>query len=101
MQYAIRETYTVKRGRVPEYLADLKIVIEWMKGEGITEHRLYVDITETMDTVYHEYVVDSLDRYFGFERGAYVNPDAQTTALIDKINEETVSGRRAIYEIVT
>ena len=53
-----------------------------------------------MDAVYHEFVVDSLDQFFGFERGVYVNPDEQTTALINKINEETVAGKREIYEIV-
>ena len=100
MQYMIRETYTVKRGRVPEYLEDLKIIVEFMKAQGIADHRLCVDITETMDTVYHEFVVDSLDQYFGFERGVYVSPDEQTTALINKINEETVSGKREIFEIV-
>ena len=42
-----------------------------------------------MDAVYHEFVVDSLDQFFGFERGVYVNPD-----------EETVAGKREIYEIV-
>ncbi len=100
MQYLIRETYTVKRGRVPEYVEDLKIIVEFMKAQGITDHRLCVDFTETMDTVYHEFVVDSLDQFFGFERGVYVNPDEQTTVLINKINNETVAGRREIYEIV-
>ena len=89
MQYMIRETYTVKRGRVPEHVEDLKIIVEFMKAQGISDHRLCVDFTKTMDTVYHEFVVDSLDQFFGFERGVYVNPD-----------EETVAGKREIYEIV-
>ena len=96
----IREIHTVKRGRVPEYLEDLKIIVEFMTAQGISDHRLYVDITESMDTVCHEFVVDSLDQFFGFERGVYVEPDEQTTALINKINDETVAGRREIYEIV-
>ena len=98
--YQIRETFVAKRGRVPECLNDLKIVIELMKGEGITDHRLCVDMSGSMDTVYHEYVVDSLDYYFGWERGVYLFPDEQTTALINKINGETVSGDRQIYEII-
>ncbi len=100
MAYQLRETYVVKRGRVPEYLEDLKIVVEFMKGEGFTDHRICVDITGSLDTVYHECVVESLDKYFSFERGVYVHPDEQTTALINKINEETVSGERQIYEII-
>ena len=100
MNYLIRETYNVKRGKVPEYLEDLKIVVDFMKSQGITDHRICVDITDHMDTVYHEWVVDSLDQYFGWERGVYVNPDRDTTRLINKINDETVAGHREIYEIV-
>ncbi len=100
MNYLIRETYNVKRGKVPEYLEDLKIIVEFMKSQGITDHRICVDITERMDTVYHEWVVDSLDQYFAWEREVYVSPDADTTRLIDKIDDETVAGRREIYEIV-
>lgn len=100
MNYLIRETYNVQRGKVPEYLEDLKIVGEFMKSQGITDHRICVAITDRMDTVYHEWVVDSLDQYFSWERGVYVSPDADTTRLIDKVNQETVAGHRQIYEIV-
>ncbi len=100
MNYLIRETYNVKRGKVPEYLEDLKIVVDFMKSQGITDHRVCVDITDHMDTVYHEWAVDSLDEYFAWERGVYADPDADTTRLINKINDETVAGNREIYEII-
>ncbi len=99
MNYLIRETYNVRPGKVPEYLEDLKIV-DFMKSQGIADHRICVDITDRMGTVCHEWVVESLDQYFDRERGVYANSDADTIRLIDKVNEETVAGHRQIYEIV-
>ena len=100
MRYLIRETYVCNRGRVPEYLEPLKVVVDAMKSQGITEHKLMVDISHSLDTVYHEYEVDSVDKFFEFERGIFVNPDAETQRMIDEINEVTVSGHREFYEIV-
>ena len=71
MQYMVPETYTVKRGRM---LEALNIIV--------------------METVHHEIVVGGLDKYFSFERGVHVNPDEQTSSLINKINEETIASRR-------
>ncbi len=100
MKYLIRETYSTKRGKVPEYLEQLKIIIGFMKSTGIPNHKLYVDISGRMDTVYHEYEVDSLDQYFEFERGVYDAPDADTQKLIDGINDITLSGQREIFELL-
>ena len=100
MKYMIRETFTAQRGKVPEYLESLKVIIGVLKSVGYTEHRLMVDISHNMDTVYHEYEVDSIDKYFELERGFFVNPDADTRRLIDNINNLTVSGHREIYEII-
>jgi len=100
MKYMIRETYTVRRGKVPEYLEHLNVVIDFMKAGGITYHKLMVDISGPLDTVYHEYEVDSLDEYFAGERGLYVNPDADTQKLIDNVNSVTVSGNREIFEVL-
>ena len=100
MKYQIRETYTANRGMVPEYVDALKIIIGAMKANGIPNHTLCVDISGSLDTVYHEFEVDSIDQYFGFERGMYDNPDAQTRQLIDHINDITLSGSREIFEIL-
>ncbi len=100
MKYMIRETYTCQRGKVPEYLEGLKIIIDFMKSQGISYHKLLVDISHHMDTVYHEYEVDSLDQYFDGERALYVNPDEDTRRLIDQINNITVSGHREIFEVL-
>jgi hypothetical protein len=100
MRYQIRETYTANRGMVPQYVDALKIIIGFMKANGVPNHTLCVDISGPLDTVYHEYEVDSLDEYFGFERGVYVEPDEQTRQLIDHINDITLSGKREIFEIL-
>lgn len=100
MRYMIREVFHCKRGKVPVILDDVKIIIEFMKSQGITAHKLYVDIAQDMDTVFHEYEVDSLDKYFAFERGVFVNPTPETRQLIDHYNDNTVTGRREIYEVI-
>jgi len=100
MRYMIREVFHCKRGKVPVILDDVKLIIEFMKGQGITAHKLYVDIAQDMDTVFHEYEVDSLDQYFAFERGVFVNPTPETRQLIDHYNDNTVAGRREIYEVI-
>jgi hypothetical protein len=100
MRYMIREVFHCKRGKVPVILDDVKIIIEFMKSQGITDHKLYVDIAQDMDTVFHEYEVDSLDQYFAAERGVFVNPTPEIRQLIDHYNDNTVAGRREIYEVI-
>ena len=100
MKYMIRETYACQRGKVPEYLETLKVIIDAMKSNGITYHKLLVDISHNMDTVYHEYEVDSIDSYFEGERGFFVDMSPDARKMVDHINEVTVSGHREIYEVL-
>ena len=100
MKYMIRDVFTCKRGKVPEYLESLKVVITFMRSVGMTEHKVYADIAESMDTIFHEYEVDSLDQYFTMERGFFVEMDEDTQRLVNAINDVTVSGRREIFEVL-
>lgn len=100
MKYMIRETFTTQRGKVPEYMEDLKIIIDLLKSLGYSHHRVYVDISGRMDTVYHEYEVDSLDQYFQTERGFFVDMDEQTKGLVNHYNNITLEGTRAIFEVI-
>ena len=100
MRYMIREAFTAQRGKVPEYMEDLKIIIDLLKSLGISDHRVFVDISGRMDTVYHEYQVDSLDQYFQTERGFFVDMDAQTKGLVDHYNSITLAGTREIFEVI-
>jgi hypothetical protein len=100
MRYMIRDVFQCKRGQVPVIVDDLRTIIEVMKGQEITDHHVYVDIAEQMDTVFHQYEVDSLDQYFAWERGLYVDPAPETRQLVNHYNENTVAGRREIYEVV-
>ena len=99
MKYMIRERYTCQRGKVPEYLESLKIVVGFMQA-GIEFHKILVDISGPMDTVYHEFEVDDIQQYFAFERGVYENPDADTQKLIDHVNIISVSAEREIFEVL-
>ena len=100
MKYMIREIFTCQRGKVPEYLESLKTIIGFMRSQGLTTHKVYADIAAPMDTVFHEYEVDSLDEYFTSERGFFVDMDESARQLVDQINAVTVSGRREIYEVL-
>ena len=100
MKYMIHDVLICKRGKVPEYLELLKIVIGGMKAAGYTEHKVYADIAESMDTTFHEMEVDSLDAYFEMERGFFVDMNAETKGLVDAYNDITVSGRREIFEVL-
>ena len=100
MKYMIRDVFTCKRGKVPEYLESLKTAIAFMRSIGMTEHKVYADIAESMDTIFHEMEVDSLDQYFTMERGFFVDMDEDTKGLVDAINDITVSGRREIFEVL-
>ena len=57
MKYMIRERYTCQRGKVPEYLENLKVVAGLMQVGGIQFHKLMVGISGPMDAVYHEFEV--------------------------------------------
>lgn len=100
MRYMIRESYNCQRGKVPEYMEHLKVIVDFMKSVGLENHTVYVDISGRMDTVYHEYEVGSLDEYFASERGFFVDMDADSRRLVDAINGLTVSGQREIFEIL-
>ena len=100
MKYMIRETFTTQRGKVPEFLEDIKVVIDLLKSMGLPDHKLYVDISGRMDTVYHEYEVDSLDQYFTAERGLFVDMDEPTKRLVDHYNNITLAGTREIFEVL-
>ena len=100
MRYMIRETFTAQRGKVPEFMEDLKIIIDVLKSLGVADHKVYVDISGRMDTVYHEYEVDSLDQYFQTERGFFVDMDEQTKGLVDHYNSITLQGTREIFEVI-
>ena len=100
MKYMIREVFHCQRGKVPEIVNDLKIIVDILKSQGIPDHKIYVDITERMDTVVHEYEVDSLDQYFAGQRGFYVKLAPEAKQLIDHYNSNTVAGRREIYEVI-
>ena len=44
--------------------------------------------------------VESLDQYFTMERGAFIDPDNDTRALIDAMNTNARSGYKEIYEVI-
>ena len=100
MKYMIRETYTCQRGKVPEYVECLKVIIDAQKSGGFSFHKIMVDITDKLDTVCHEYEVDSVDKYFEWQRGFFANIDARHRQVVDKINECTVDGHREIFEVL-
>jgi hypothetical protein len=100
MRYMIREVFHCQRGKVPEIVNDLRIIVDTLKSQGIPDHKIYVDITERMDTVVHDYEVDSLDQYFAGQRGFYVTLTPEVKQLVDHYNDNTVAGRREIYEVI-
>jgi hypothetical protein len=53
-----------------------------------------------MDTVVCQWEFDSLDQYFAMERQAFVNPDENTQAMIDTMNNNAKSGYKEIYEVI-
>ena len=81
-------------------MESLTTVVNMMKSMGLPDHRVYCDLSGTMDTLYHEYEVESLDGYFTAERGIFVDMDADTQRLVDHMNDNTVNGRRDILEIL-
>ena len=96
----MREIYTCQCGKVPEYLESLKVVVDFMQVGGIEFHKLMVDVSGPMDTVYHEFEEHDTQRYFVFERGGYASSDADTQKLIDHVNSNTVYANREIFEVL-
>ena len=71
-----------------------------MQAGGIESHKLMVDISGPMDTVYHEFKVDDIQQYFAFERVIYENPDADIQKLVDHVNSIAASANREIFEVL-
>ena len=100
MRYMIRETFYCQRGRAPEIVADFRSINDMMMRAGCANGKIYVDITGRMDTVIYEFETESLDQYFSTERTIYINPDVDTTKLINHLNEHAAQGTREIYEVM-
>ncbi len=100
MKYMQREVMHCHRGKAPEIVEDLKAVNQVFVDMGNTTGKIYVDISGRYDTVIWEVEVDSLDQFYTFERGFYVEPDAQATQLINHLNDNTVMGSREWYEVI-
>jgi hypothetical protein len=98
--FMIREVFQAQRGKVPELLSALKGLDQWFEQAGIANRRLYVDFDGPMDTVVYQFEVESLDAMYTMERGAYVNPDPDSQALIDAFNSNATAGRKEIYEVI-
>jgi len=99
--YMIRGTWRAQRGKAPAIVDALKMVNQAMTAqEGFANGKIYVDMSGPFDTVVWQFEAESLDRFYGAERGVFVNPDAATQRLIDTLNGSTVEGRREIYEVI-
>jgi hypothetical protein len=98
--YMVREVLQAERGKAPEIVTAFKSLDQWFDKAGFTNRRIYVDYTGPMDTVVYQWEVGSLDEYFAMERGAFVEPDEDTQALIDAMNANAASGFKEIYEVV-
>ncbi len=95
-----REVLHCQRGKAPENVEDLKVINQIFIDMGNNTGKIYVDITGRFDTVVHEVEVESLDQFFTFERGVYVEPDEETRRLIDRVNANSVAGYRELYEVI-
>jgi hypothetical protein len=98
--YMLREVLQAERGKAPEIVAALKALDQWLEKAGYTTRRMYVDYTGPMDTVVHQWELESLDQYFGMERGTFIEPDEHTKALIDTMNANAKSGKKEIYAVI-
>jgi hypothetical protein len=98
--YMLREVYQAERGKAPEIVAGFEMLDQAFEKAGYTNRRIYVDYTGPMDTVVYQWEFDSLDQYFAMERGVFVDPDTDTQALIDKLNDNAKSGYKEIYEVI-
>ena len=66
----------------------------------MSDVKVCVDVTSSMDMVVWDLEVDSLDQFYAFQRAGYVEPDEQSSAYVKGMNESTVSGSRDIFEIL-
>ena len=102
MKYLIHEVVHCRRGKVPEVLQDLKIINQALLNMGLitTSGRFYADFSDRFDTVVFDQETESLDTYFNAEREFYKNMDQESRDLIDRINNNTVSGYRQMFEVL-
>ena len=100
MRYLIRHTYQCERGEGPAYLENLKVLLNVLRSGGMSDLKVCVDVTGSMDRVVWDLEVDSLDQFYAYQRAGYVDPDEPHTALVNSINECTVTGSRDIYEVL-
>jgi hypothetical protein len=98
--YMLREVYQAERGKAPEIVAAFQTLDKWFEQAGYTNRRIYVDYTGPMDTVVYQIEFESLDQYFTGERAVFVDPDADTQALIDAFNNNAKSGYKEIFEVI-
>ncbi|GAA3316635.1 hypothetical protein GCM10020219_036280 [Nonomuraea dietziae] len=98
--YMMREVFQAERGKAPEIVAAFKTLTSVFEEAGYTNLRIYVDYAGPMDTVVCQWEFDSLDQYFAMERQAFVNPDENTQAMIDAMNNNAKSGYKEIYEVI-
>jgi hypothetical protein len=98
--YMLREVFQAERGKAAEIVAAFKALDQFFEKAGYTNRRIYVDFTGPMDTVIYQWEMESLDEYFSMERATFVDPDADTQALIDSMNNNARSGSKEIYELV-
>jgi hypothetical protein len=101
MKYLIHEVMHCRRGKVPEVLQDLKIVNQALLNMGlITGGRFYADFSDRFDTIVFDQETDSLDKYFDAERGFYKNMRQESRDMVDRVNNNTASGYRQIFEVL-
>jgi hypothetical protein len=98
--YMMREVCQAQRGKALEIVTAFKNLDQWFEEAGYTNRRIYVDYTGPMDTVVYQWEFESLDQYFTMERGAFIDPDKDTQALIDAMNTNARSGYKEIYEVI-
>ena len=99
--YMIRGTWRAQRGKAPEIIEALKVVNQaFTAHDGFSNGKIYADMSGPFDTVVWQLEAESLDQFYGAERGVFVNPDADTQRLIDTLNDSTVEGKREIYEVI-
>jgi hypothetical protein len=96
----LRNVYRADRGKAPEIVAAFKTLDQWFEKVGYTNRRIYVDYAGPMDTVVFQWELESLDQYFAMERATFVEPDKNTQALIDAMNNNAKSGSKEIYEVI-
>ena len=96
--FLIRAVFQAKRGMAPEVVDLLKTLNNMFISMGNDTWKLYVDFAGEFDTVVLQVDVDSLDQFFNVERGLFSDPD--TGPLMARVNENSVGGRREIYEVI-